>query len=79
MPFDTGNGTAQPVFFPYELLTTLRQDPCVEEVDNPVNFPIFQGMKLWMNCVERGLTCGQPRECRLILRFPTVGPLLHDR
>jgi len=79
MPFGTGNRTAQPVSFPYELPVTLRQDPCVEEVDNPVNFPIFQGMKLWMSCVKRSLTCGQPQECRSILRFPTMGRLLRDR
>ena len=79
MPFSTGIRTAQPAFFPYELPLTIRQDPCVEEVDNPVNFPIYWGMTLWMSCVERGLTCGQPRECRSILRFPTKGQALHDR
>ena len=79
LPWGTGNRTAQPASFPDELLLTLRQDPCVEEVDNPVNFPIYQGMTLWMTCVERGLICGQRRECRSALRFPTAGRGLHDR
>ena len=26
---------------------TIRTDPCVKEVDNRVNFPIFRGIALW--------------------------------
>jgi len=36
-----GHGAERP-------MGTIRTDPCVKEVDNRVNFPIFRGIALWM-------------------------------
>ena len=54
---------------------TIRRHPCVEEVDNRVNFRNLLGISLWITCVKRWTTpAPRRRESHSTPHYPTTDP-----